>query len=174
MFDELLRWLIWLFSFWQVKFLMAHIGLNVIVAIAASIYIHEFLLARTGEFLYRKVLPYLLIYAAFAAMGQAANLSAIGTAAFVALEAMLLADLLDNLKSIGLPIPPGLTQDLISAKVLQCWRQRRIEEDEEFDPFAKYAKPDTGPPPDTVIDDDEAKASLTEAYESGALQLRKP
>ena len=37
-------------------------------------------------------------------------------AAFVALEAMLLADLLDNLKEMGLPIPPLLTQSRLSPR----------------------------------------------------------
>lgn len=103
--DKVVEILLWLWSFGEVKFLLGHIGLNVIVAVAASIYSGEFLLAKTGEFLYRKVLPYLILFGAFAAMGEAANWVGFVTIVFGALEAMLVADLLDNLKKFGLPIP---------------------------------------------------------------------
>ena len=106
--DKIVAILAWLWSFGEVKFLTAHIGLNVAVAVAASIYANEFLLGKLGEFLYRKVLPYLLVFGAFAALGDAASLSGISWVAFAGLEAMLLADLLDNLKKLGLPIPAGL------------------------------------------------------------------
>ena len=98
----------WLLSFWQVKFILGHIALNVVVAMAASIYTGDFLLGKVGEFLYKKVLPYTMVFAAFAAIGEAANLGAIANVAFAGLEAMLLADLLDNLKKIGLAIPQTL------------------------------------------------------------------
>jgi hypothetical protein len=107
-FSQVYGFILWLLSFWQVKFLLAHIALNVVVAMAASIYVGEFLLGKVGQFLYRKVLPYLLIFGAFAAMGKAANLGAITNGAFAALEAMLLADLLDNLHRMGLKIPQAL------------------------------------------------------------------
>lgn len=108
--NQALGFLAWIWSFWQVKFLLAHIGLNVVAAVAASIYGGEFLLGKLGEFLYKKVLPYVLIFAAFAGMGAAANLGALTNVAFVGLEAMLLADLLDNLKKMGLKIPDVLTK----------------------------------------------------------------
>ena len=100
----------WLWSFDQVKFLLAHIGLNVVVAIAASIRADTFLLARVGEFLWRKVLPYLGVYAVGAFLGEAAGLGVITTTAFLALETVLAADLLDNLNVLGLPVPARLTK----------------------------------------------------------------
>ena len=92
--------LIW--SYWEVKFILGHIALNVVAAIATSIYTNEFLLGKLGQFLYRKVLPYILLFAAFAAFGEATNLGGMTTVAFAGIEAMLAADLFDNLKKIGL------------------------------------------------------------------------
>lgn len=108
--DQVLEFLKWVWAFWQVKFIVAHIGLNVAVAVAASIYTGEFMLGKLGQFLYKKVLPYVMVFAAFAGLGTAANMSAITNIAFAGLEAMLLADLLDNLKRIGMSIPNTLTK----------------------------------------------------------------
>ena len=105
------EWAAWLWSFWQVKFLLGHIALNLVVAIAASIRTGDFVLARTGEFLYKKVLPFLFVYAIFAIFGDATGFGAIQATAFAALEAMLAGDLLDNLYKLGVPIPPGLTKN---------------------------------------------------------------
>lgn len=95
----------WVWGFWQVQFLLAHIALNTLVAVAVSIYLGEFLLAKFGQFLYRKVLPHIILFAAFAMFGEATGQGAITNSAFLVLETMLLADLLDNLKKIGLPFP---------------------------------------------------------------------
>jgi len=70
--------------------------------VAAGIYTKTFLLGKLGEFLYRKVLPLLLLFGAFAAFGQATKLEAMTTVAFAGIEAMLAADLLDNVKKVGL------------------------------------------------------------------------
>ena len=107
-FDWLLNQVIalgeWVWSFWQVKFLLAHIALNVVAAVAAGIYTKTFLLGKLGEFLYRKVLPSVLLFGAFAAFGQATKLEAMTMIAFAGIEAMLAADLLDNIKKVGLSL----------------------------------------------------------------------
>lgn len=127
--SEVIKFLEWLWGFWQVPFLVCHIALNVVVAVSASVYTGEFCLGKTGEFLYRKVVPYIMLFAAFAGLGEAANLGAITGTAFVALEGMLFADLLDNLKKLGLPIPDFLTKppDFIDLGTL------RVSDDPESD-----------------------------------------
>ena len=94
----------WIWSFGEVKFMLGHIAINVVAAVAVGIYTKTFLLGKLGEFLYRKVLPYILLYAAFAAFGEAAGLDAMRLVAFAGIEAMLAADLLDNLKKVGLAL----------------------------------------------------------------------
>jgi hypothetical protein len=108
--DQVLAWLAWLWAFPQAKIMLTHIGVNLVVAVAATLYTKTFILAKFGEFLYRKVLPYLLVFAFCAAFGQAAGLEWLGTAAWVGLEAMLVGDLTDNLRKLGLPIPDLLTK----------------------------------------------------------------
>ncbi len=94
----------WIWSFGEVKFMLGHIAINVVAAVAVGIYTKTFLLGKLGEFLYRKVLPYILLYAAFAAFGEAAGLDAMRLVAFAGIEAMLAADLFDNLKKVGLAL----------------------------------------------------------------------
>ena len=107
---EVSVWLVWLWGQWQTQFLVFHILGNFIVAVAVTIYTGEFLLGKLGQFLYKKVLPFVLIYAAFAFIGEAANLAWVATGAWAMLESLLVADLLDNLRKIGLPIPEALTK----------------------------------------------------------------
>lgn len=100
----------WVWGFWQTKFLLAQIGLNFVLAVAVTIRTGEFVLARTAEVLYRKVLPYLLIFAFLAAFGNAINLEWLTTASWLLLVASLTSDMLDNLRKLGVPIPEGLTK----------------------------------------------------------------
>ena len=100
--NQALEVLAWVWGFWEVKFILGHIALNVVAAVAAGIYTKTFLLGKLGEFLYRKVLPLLLLFGAFAAFGEASNMSAMTKVAFAGIEAMLAADLLDNVKKVGL------------------------------------------------------------------------
>jgi phage-related holin len=107
---QLQVWLAWLWSQWQTQILVYHILANFVVALAATIYTKELLLARVPEFLYRKILPYTLVYAVFAFVGESLEMAAIATAAWATLEMALVGDLLDNLKKLGLPIPDLLTK----------------------------------------------------------------
>lgn len=99
-----------MWSYAVVKFLVAHIAFNVLVAIATSIYTNTFCLGKTGEFLYRKLLPYLIVFGGGAALGEAANLTEITVVTFIGIELMLFADLADNLKKLGIPIPDSFTK----------------------------------------------------------------
>ena len=107
----LLNFFVWIWSFWQTQFLLAHIGANVVVAVAVSIYTGQFVLAKTGEFLYKKVLPFVLVFAFCAALGEAAGLQWLMVAAWAGLELMLFGDLADNLSKLGIKIPDSLTKN---------------------------------------------------------------
>lgn len=111
--NQVLEALAWVWGFGEVKFILGHTALNVVAAVAVGIYTKTFLLGKLGQFLYRKVLPFVLLFAAFAAFGEAANMAAMKTVAFAGIEAMLAADLFDNLKKVGMerkeaaPAPSG-------------------------------------------------------------------
>lgn len=92
----------------EVQFLVYHILLNVAVAVAAAIVEGSFAFARLSEFLYKKVLPFLVVYAGARAVGNAANLAWLAASVFALLETRLLADLIDNLERLGIPIPDAL------------------------------------------------------------------
>ena len=101
---QILDAMAWVWALPELKFMLSHIAINVVAAVAVGIYTRTFLLGKLGEFLYRKVLPYTLLYGAFAIFGEASGLSGMRIIAFAAIEAMLLADLLDNVKKIGMHI----------------------------------------------------------------------
>ena len=120
LFNVLSGWVLWLWSQWQTQVLVGHIAANVVVAVAVSIATKTFILAKTGEFLYRKVLPLVLVYAVFAFVGESLQLVWVATAAWLMLETALLGDLLDNLKKLGVTnggprilsaIPSSLTKE---------------------------------------------------------------
>lgn len=105
-------WFMWLWSQWQTQVLVFHILINVVVALAASIYAKEFIMAKIPEFLYRKILPYTMIYAVFAFAGDAIGQGAVATSVWGLITAALLADLFDNLKRFGLDfIPRSMTTE---------------------------------------------------------------
>lgn len=105
--NQVLAALAWIWSFGETKFILGHVAVNVVAAVAVGIYTKTFLLGKLGEFLYRKVLPLVLLFGAFAAFGEAAGLGAMRGVAFAGIEAMLAADLLDNLKKVGLKMQQG-------------------------------------------------------------------
>ena len=102
-----------IWAMWEVKFLVAHICVNVVVAVAAAIHLDEFQLAKIGEFLYRKLLPYLMVWIVASIAASAANMGALALAAWAILELNLVGDLADNLARLGIPIPEWLTKDAI-------------------------------------------------------------
>lgn len=115
-FDTILRWVqdaaLWLWSQWQVKVLLLHILSNVVVAVAATIRTQEFVLGLVPEFLYRKILPYVLVYGVFALAGASIGMDEMATAVWALLELTLLNDTLDNLKKLGIErVPAALTKE---------------------------------------------------------------
>jgi hypothetical protein len=107
-------WLLWLWSQWQTQVLVYHIGLNVVVAGAASIHSGEFVLAKFPEFLWKKILPYVMVYGAFAFAGDAIGQGAVATSVWGLITAALLGDLMDNLAKFGLPVPAALTKERLA------------------------------------------------------------
>jgi hypothetical protein len=119
--NVVMGWIAWIWGQWQVQVLVCHVMVNVVVAVAVSIATGEFVLAKTGEFLYKKVLPLVLIYAAFSAAGETLGMTWVATTTWLLLETELVGDLFDNLKKFGIQngrklpllaaIPSGLTKE---------------------------------------------------------------
>ena len=90
--------------------IMALIFANVALGLAVSFYTRTFQLKQVGDFLYKRVLPYVLAYFAVVAVAMADDT---WKPAVVAVWGIILASLLgaiyQNLQELGLPLPniPG-------------------------------------------------------------------
>lgn len=91
-----------------VKFIVCHVLVNTVAAIAGSLYTGEFLLSRVGEFLKAKLLPYVAIYFALCLLETGSNLTGLSALAWAAIETSLLGDLLDTWERVGLPLPDAI------------------------------------------------------------------
>jgi len=103
--------LVW--SFDGVKIIASHTVVNVVVAIAAAQKTQELELGRVGEFLYRKLLPYVSVYFILIACGEAAGLAFLAPVAWAAIEASLTGDLMDNLARLGLKWPEWVARMVV-------------------------------------------------------------
>jgi phage-related holin len=93
------------FTFPEVKFLLAHVSLNTVVAIATALRDNSFDLRKLSEFLTKKLLPNILVYAIVRIIGSVLDMAWLSTIAWAAITAALTGDLMDNLAKLGLKIP---------------------------------------------------------------------
>ena len=98
--------LVW--SFAGVKFLVSHVLINVVAAGSAALKSGDFLFSKLGEFLTKKLLPFVAVYAIAKAVGMEAGLEWLAPAVWVLIEGILTANLLDNLNTLGVPLPSVL------------------------------------------------------------------
>lgn len=108
--DTLMDFMAWVWSHGEVKFLVGHIIFNAVVAGTVSMKTGDFVLAKFPEFLWKKVFPLTGVWAVSAFFGESINMVWIKPASWVLLEGVLVGDLLDNLKRLGIPIPDALTK----------------------------------------------------------------
>ena len=97
-------------NIWEVQVVTYHITLNLAVALAAAIRTNTFEFAKVAEFLYRKMLPYLIVFIVASTAGASLGMAWLATAVWALIEMSLMGDLVDNLKKLGIPIPDGIVQ----------------------------------------------------------------
>ena len=97
---------LWMMS--SVQFIVYHVLLNVAVALAAAIRTGEFKFYKVGEFLYKKLLPFVLVYAVARGLGETANQGWLAVTVLGLIEMALAADLVENLALLGVPIPEAV------------------------------------------------------------------
>lgn len=104
----------WLWSLNGVKILVSHVAINVVVAVAAAVQdeADNFKFAKLLDFLGRKLLPYVLVYAVVKFVGIDAGLDNLALPVWALIEAALVADLAENLARLGVPIPERALQVL--------------------------------------------------------------
>ena len=122
-FNSILTWLqdafLWLWGQWEVKWLLGQIVLNLVAAVAVGVATGNFALVKLAEFLYKKVLPLVGLYAAFSFFGETVEMAWVGNVTWGLLAMRLGAELMDNLKQLGVErdvkalaaIPASLTKE---------------------------------------------------------------
>lgn len=100
--------LIW--SYAGVKIIVGHVLINVVVALAAAQYTNALDLSKLAEFLTKKLLPFVAVYAVCKAFGDSAGLPWLAPATWTIIEATLAANLIDNLGKLGVPLPDALAR----------------------------------------------------------------
>jgi hypothetical protein len=105
-----------------VRYLSVHILVNFVVGVAAAIHVGVFDWAKVGDFFYRKLLPYLMVFSVTEAFGEAAGLDWLSLAAFGLIQLNLLTDLAGSLNALGIPVPEFVLnrRDRDPATVLSC------------------------------------------------------
>jgi len=102
--------IVFLWAMVSVQFIVYHVLLNLGVALAAAIRTGEFKFYRVWEFLYRKLLPFVLVYGVARGLGETANQGWLAVAVMGLIEMSLAADLVENLARLGVPIPDAILQ----------------------------------------------------------------
>lgn len=111
-FQPIIEWfkslvlLVW--SFDGVKFIVIHILVNVVVAVAAGMKTKTFNLSKLGDFLIAKLLPYVTVYVVAKVFGEQIDMAWLAPAAWAIITATLLGDLGDSLTQLGLQLPQSI------------------------------------------------------------------
>lgn len=95
----------------QINLIVAYTIINTLVAVAAGIRTGTFDLSKVGEFLYKKLLPYVLVYMGVGAFGDVAGLTWLTPVSFAAIMTILTGDLTDSLYKLGIPMPSFLVKN---------------------------------------------------------------
>ena len=110
LFEALQRLMVLSWSFAGIRVIVGHIIVNLIVALAAAQVQGDFELGRVGEFLFKKMLPYVAVYVILKAFGEAAGLSFLAPVVWGTLEISLTGDLMDNMARLGLRWPDAVAR----------------------------------------------------------------
>ncbi len=100
-------------SFDGVKFIVGHVALNVIVAVAAALKTKTFSLSKIGDFFASKLMPYVIVYFGAKLLGDSIGITALAPLAWGVITATLLGDLGDSLSQLGLQLPETIKRFVV-------------------------------------------------------------
>jgi len=104
-----------LLSVWNytgVKFIVCHVAINVIVAVAAALHTKTFDFKKLLDFLTQKLAPYVLAFYAAKLLGIAGGIEWLAAPVWVLIETVLSTDLLGSLKQLDVPLPGFLASNV--------------------------------------------------------------
>jgi hypothetical protein len=126
---ELGAWFVELWELGGVKAIVLQTLFNVVLALATAVYTDALNIKKLGEFLTKKLLPFLTVYVIAKAVGVAAGIEWVAPIAYAAIAAMLAGDMVDNLVKLGLPLPDFMLRFLRTEEVVQLELVDTVEED---------------------------------------------
>ena len=94
----------------EVQFIAASILVNTSLAVAASIRNDDFHLPALANFLWRHLLPYVVVYASIRIAADELGLQAVATATWFIIEASLIGRIVSSLHELGIPLPENLAK----------------------------------------------------------------
>lgn len=100
-------------SFDGVKFIVLHVVINLVVAVAAALKTKTFSLSKIGDFLISKLAPYVAIYVVVKLFGDEVGLGALAPLTWAVITATLLGDLGDSLTQLGLQLPETIRRFVV-------------------------------------------------------------
>lgn len=92
-----------------VKLITFGVLLNLILAVAVAMRTGAFSLRVLGQFLYRQLAPYVLIYYGFRLFSDGTGFEWVGAVVLGLISAMIAGAIIEKLSELGVPIPAKLT-----------------------------------------------------------------
>lgn len=109
---EIVAWLkalaLLIWSFDGVKIIVAGVALNVVLAVAVALRSGTFSFQVLGEFLIKKLLPYVIVYFAFKLFGEGTGFEWVSAAVWGLITAMIASAIIEKLSDLGVPIPEAI------------------------------------------------------------------
>lgn len=97
---------IWAFD--GVKFIILGVLLNLVLAVALALRTSTFSLQALADFLFKQLLPYVVVYVFFKLFGEGAGFEWVGVAVFALIQAQIVSAIVEKLSELGVPIPESI------------------------------------------------------------------
>lgn len=88
-----------------VQLIVAGVLLNVALAVAVALRRGDFSFRVLADFLFQQLAPYVIVYYAFMAFGEASGFSWVSTAVLALIAGAIGARIVEHLSELGVPIP---------------------------------------------------------------------
>jgi hypothetical protein len=111
--ETLQAFLILVWGFDGVKLICIGVLLNVVLAVAAALQNGRFSFAVLGEFLLRKLLPYVMVYVVFKLVAGETEFAWVSVAVWALIQGMIVSSIVEKLADLGVPIPAGVLRVMV-------------------------------------------------------------
>ncbi|MCC7208305.1 MAG: phage holin family protein [Anaerolineae bacterium] len=103
--DTLKAILLIVWAFDGVKFITLGVILNLALAVALALRTGTFSFQALADFLFKQLLPYVVVYVFFKLFGEGAGFEWVGVAVFALIQVQIVSAIVEKLADLGVPIP---------------------------------------------------------------------